>query len=463
MRIEKDYLGELKIDKNAYYGIHTKRAEENFKLNYKKVHPELINALALVKKAAAVTNNELGYLNNNKANAITAACDEIIEGKFSSQFIVDALQGGAGTSLNMNINEVITNRALEIMGFEKGSYEKLHPIEDVNLHQSTNDVYPTALKIAVIFLLRKLADSISNLQRELQNNEKEFSEYIKLARTELQDAVPLTLGSEFGAYSEAIARDRWRVFKSEERLRVVNIGGTAIGTGTAAPRKYIFLVIEKLREITGLGIARAENLIDATQNQDAFIEVSGILKAHSANLFKIANDLRLASSGPTAGLHEINLPLLQSGSSIMPAKFNPVIPEMIQQISIKCTANDFIITDAIKNSNFELAQFLPLAADSLIETLKLLTNADNLFTEKCIKGITPNKKQLDENVKKSFEIITLFIPYIGYEQAGQVVKQALKQNKTITEILKNENILPEEKISKILTPENILSLGFRDE
>ncbi len=462
MRIEKDYIGEAEIEDNAYYGINTFRAYNNFKINYRKVHPELIRALAIVKKAAALTNKDLNYLEEKKAFAIIQACDEIINGKFNAQFIVDALQGGAGTSFNMNMNEVIANRAIEILGYKKGNYNIVHPIEDVNLHQSTNDVFPTSVKIAAIYLLRDLADSITELQRELQKKEKEFFKYTKLGRTELQDAVPITLGSEFGAYSEAIARDRWRVFKSEERLRVVNIGGTAIGTGTAAPKKYIFLVIEKLREITGLGIARAENLIDATQNQDALIEVSGILKAHSSNLFKIANDLRLLSSGPTAGLAEINLPPMQSGSSIMPAKFNPVIPEFIQQISIKTIANDYIITDAVKNSNLELSQFLPLAADSLIETLKLLIAANKIFKEKCIKDITPNEHKLKENIENSFEIITLFIPYIGYDKAGEIVKKSLKQNKTVKDILIEEKILSPEKINEILSPENITALGYRD-
>ena len=461
MRIEEDYLGKLKIDEKAYYGIHTKRASENFKLNYRKVHPELIQALGMVKKAAVITNKELGFLQNEKADAIIQACEEIIEGKFNDQFIVDSLQGGAGTSFNMNMNEVIANRALEILGKEKGEYNIIHPIEDVNLHQSTNDVYPTAIKIAIIYLLRKLADAISTLQRSFQDKEKEFSDIIKLGRTELQDAVPLTVGREFSAYSEAIARDRWRVFKCEERLRVVNIGGTAIGTGATAPRKYIFMVIEKLREITSLGIARAENLIDATQNQDPFVEVSGILKAHSSNLFKIANDLRLLSSGPTAGLNELILPALQSGSSIMPAKFNPVIPEMVQQIAIKTIANDLIITEVVKNGNLELNQFLPLLADSLIETLKLLIQTNILFKEKCIDGIKVNKEKVNNYVINSYEIVTLFLPKLGYKKCSDIVKLSKEKNKSVIDTIKELNLLTEKEINEILSPENILSLGYK--
>ncbi|MDY0264291.1 MAG: lyase family protein, partial [Sulfurospirillum cavolei] len=301
-RIEHDLLGEREVPNEAYYGIHTLRASENFPLSHLGIDARFIQAFAQVKKACANANATLGFLDTPKAKAIMQACDEMIVGRWHNNIIVDALQGGAGTSLNMNINEVIANRALEIMGHTKGSYEIIHPLDHVNLHQSTNDVYPTALKVASMSLLQELGDEIAKLQGAFQDKEKAFSTVLKMARTELQDAVPMSLGAGFGAYAEAIARDRWRVFKSIERLKNVNLGGTAIGTGIGAPKKYLFLVVECLKEVSDLPIARSENLIDATQNCDMFVEVSGILKAHATNLFKIASDLRLLASGPRAGL-----------------------------------------------------------------------------------------------------------------------------------------------------------------
>lgn len=343
-RKELDWLGTKEIPDDAYYGIQTARAKDNFPLSGLKVHRELIRALAMVKKAAAETNRELGLLEQEKASAIIQAAEEIISGQWQEQFIVDALQGGAGTSTNMNMNEVLANRALEILGRAKGDYEYIHPLNDVNMSQSTNDVYPTALKIAAVNLLMPLNYGLAALQEALQLKEEEFAGVVKMGRTQLQDAVPITLGQEFSAYAQAISRDRWRIYKVEERLRQVNLGGTAIGTGLNAERKYIFMVNEKLRALTGLGIARAENMIDVTQNMDCFVEVSGLLKAAAVNLCKIANDLRLLSSGPKTGLGEINLPQLQSGSSIMPGKVNPVIPEAVNMAAYQVMSNDLAIT-----------------------------------------------------------------------------------------------------------------------
>ncbi|MBT8764116.1 aspartate ammonia-lyase [Desulfohalobiaceae bacterium Ax17] len=461
IRIEHDLLGEKKIPRDAYFGIHSLRAKENFPLSGLNVHPELIRAMGLVKQACARANLELGYLKPETGEAIISACEDVCSGKLNEEIVVDALQGGAGTSTNMNINEVIANRAIEILEGEKGDYKLVHPINQVNLHQSTNDVYPTAIKIAAISLLRDLEKKIAKLQAALQDKENEFRDVIKIGRTELQDAVPMTLGAEFSAFSEAIARDRWRVFKCEERLRVVNIGGTAIGTGLTAPRKYIFLVIEKLREQTGFGLARAENMVDATQNMDAFVEVSGILKAHAVNLFKISSDLRLMSSGPLAGLREIKQPEVQAGSSIMPGKVNPVICEAVGQVAIKVMANDFIVTQVCQNGQFELNPFLPLLAHALLESLSLLIQANKIFREKCIQGISANKEICAHYAHHSPGLITALLPYIGYEQATSVAKEAQKTGKSVLEIVREKNLIPKDQLEYILSPEAMTALGYR--
>jgi len=357
-REEKDFLGTTKIPQEAYWGIHTYRAVENFGVSGYKTHSKFIKAFGYVKLACALVNKDLNKWEVSKSKAIIEACEELIQGKFYDQIVVDLIQGGAGTSLNMNINEVIANRALEILGKNKGEYEFVDPIEDINLYQSTNDVYPTALKIACILLLRKLEKEVIALQESFQEKEKEFADIVKVARTQLMDAVLITLGKEFSAYAEAVSRDRWRIYKCEERLRVVNIGGTAVGTGLSAPRKYIFAVVDKLRDLTGIGLARAENLVENTQNLDVFAEVSGILKAHATSLIKISNDLRLMNSGPAAGLGEIKLPPVQTGSSIIPGKVNPVIPEMVAQVGMKVLGNDVIINQCVAGGQFELNQNL---------------------------------------------------------------------------------------------------------
>ncbi len=384
-RIEHDFLGSLEIPADAYWGIHTQRAITNFPISSLKVNDALIKSLALTKKACCLANLETGHLAAEKGKAIIAACDEIAAGALSDQFPVDALQGGAGTSTNMNVNEVIANRAIEFLGGQKGNYSLLHPLEDVNLHQSTNDVYPTALKVAAIYRLRDLSSAIAGLQGSFQEKEKEFAAIVKLGRTELQEAVPITLGAEFSAFAEAFSRDRWRTFKCEERLRVVNLGGTAVGTGLAAPRNYIFLVIEKLREVTGLGLSRGENILGETANADSFVEVSGILKAHAVNLIKISNDLRLMNL-----LGEIRLPQLQAGSSIMPGKVNPVLTEAAIQTGIKVIANDGIITETAARGTLQINEFLPLLAHSLLESLDLLININRLLTRMCAE-LRPTK------------------------------------------------------------------------
>ena len=455
-RREKDFLGEKEVPGEAYWGIHTQRALENFPFSGSRVNPSLIRSLATVKKACGLANLELGYLDERKGKAILAACEEVIEGKFYDQFPVDALQGGAGTSSNMNMNEVVANRAVELLGGKRGDHSMVHPIEDVNLHQSTNDVYPTAVKVSAILLLRELSQTIARVQGSFQRKEKEFARIVKVAKTELQEAVPITLGAEFSAFGEAMARDRWRTFKCEERLRVVNLGGTAVGTGLNAPRSYIFLVVEKLREVTGLGLSRGENLLDATANTDPFVEVSGILKAHASSLCKIANDLRL--------LHlfgEIELPKLQPGSSIMPGKVNPVVLEAVMQVALRVMANDFLIAEACSRSTLQINEFLPLLANSLLESLDLLIRTDEVLARHA-DGITANETRCRESFDRSPMIVTAFLPHIGYDRASELL-QAFRASgrKNVREFLQEK--LGMEMVERALSPERLISLGYRED
>ncbi len=351
------------------------------------------------------------------------------------------------------MNEVLANRALEILGYEKGRYDVIHPLNDVNRHQSTNDVYPTALKVAAIWLLKELSDSCANLQAALQQKEQEFADVIKIGRTELQDAVPIMLGQEFGAYAQAIARDRWRIYKVEERLRQVNLGGTAVGTGLNADRKYIFLVNEKLREAAKIGIARAEDMVDATQNADVFVEVSGLIKALAVNLAKISQDLRLLSSGPRCGFGEINLPDLQAGSSIMPGKVNPIIPEAVNQVAFQVMSGDLAITLAAQAGQLELNAFLPLISHHLLGNLSLLIRTVTLFSEKCILGITANRDRCRELLERSLAVATVLVPIIGYDAASIIAHQANAQNRTIVEVAREGGLLSEEVLMLLLHPE----------
>ena len=459
-RLEKDHIGAMKIPENKYYGINTGRAQENFNLGSKNVNLKLIYEIALIKKAAARVNLGLKQLTEDKANSIIQASEEVIAGKFDHEFIVSAFQGGAGTSTNMNVNEVITNRAIEILGGTKGDYEVVHPLNDVNRSQSTNDVYPTALRIAAIHLLRKLSYSLAELQEALQGKENEFSDVIKLGRTELMDALPMMLGQEFGAYAKAIERDRWRVYKVEERLRQINLGGTAIGTGVNASHKYIFMITDAIQELTGLGLARSDYPMDITQNNDVFVEVSGLLKACSTNLLKISNDLRLLASGPRGGFGEIELPQVQAGSTIMPGKVNPVIPEMIGQVAMRVMANDYAITMAASSGQLELNAFMPLIAECLLESLELLNNGVRIFREKCIEGIKPNKERCQETLEKSAVLATALVHYIGYDQAAHLAIKALSGDKTIREVLREENTFSDARIAEILNPFEVTKPGI---
>ncbi|MDR2393522.1 MAG: aspartate ammonia-lyase [Treponema sp.] len=435
MRVEKDFLGEMALPDEALYGIQTLRAKDNFALEYKKTHPQLIRAMILVKKAAALTYGSLEP-NPEQAKpyrAIVSACDRLLAGEEADMFILDALQGGAGTSTNMNVNEVIANLALRILGEVPGTYEVVHPLDQVNRGQSTNDVYPTALRIAAITLLRDLSGSCAKLQEALQKKELEFEGIKKLGRTELMDAVPVTLGSEFGAYAQAIARDRWRLYKIEERLRQINLGGTAVGlsldrTGKVGEtmkleRKYRFTVLETLRELTGIGLAAAEYPMDITQNQDVFVEVSGLLKALAVNMMKIAGDLRLMNSGPRGGLGEIKLAPLQMGSTIMPGKVNPVIPEMIIQSAIRVQANDYAITVAASQGEFELNPFLPLIADALLESLSLLNRGVFLFRTKCVELLAPDPERCTAHLHASYAFAAAWVPHLGYDKVSAIIAE----------------------------------------
>jgi aspartate ammonia-lyase len=458
-RTEKDLLGTMDIPADALYGIHTARAIKNFPLSGRKINNALIKAYAQVKLACAMTNHELKYIDSAKFAVIEQACREMANGELDEHVVVDALQGGAGTSTNMNVNEVIANRAILLLGGTPGEYEKVHPIDDINLHQSTNDTYPTALKVASITRLKELEISLIKLLESFQKKEKEFAQIVKVGRTQMQDAVLTTLGKEMGAYAEAIGRDRWRIFKCEERLRVINLGGTAIGTGVTAPRQYIFKATENLKKLTGMGLARAENLIEATQNNDEFVEVSGILNASAANLMKIAGDLRFLSSGPDAGIGEINLPARQAGSSLMPGKVNPVIPEAVTQVAMTVISNNNTISNAVGMGNLELNPFLPIVADKLLESLQLLTDVSAIFADLCIDGITVNKENCEKNLRNSTAAVTVLIGKIGYEKAQKIVQLSIEENKTVKDIAVREKYLTDDEFESLITPEAVNKLG----
>jgi aspartate ammonia-lyase len=458
-RTETDLLGERDVPANALYGIYTVRALENFPLARRTVHPALVHAYGAVKLACTRTNRELGVWDAATADAIERACRELHEGLLDQHIVVDALQGGAGTSTNMNVNEVLANRALQVLSRPLGDYATISPLDDINRHQSTNDTHPTALRVAAITLLHGLAREVVALQEAFQQKEKQFAHVVKVGRTQLQDAVLTTLGREMGAYAEAFSRDRWRVYKCEERLRVVNLGGTAIGTGLGAPRQYIFRVVEHLREITGFGLARAENLVEATQNADVFVEISGILKACASNLLKVATDLRLMVSGPEAGLGEIRLPARQAGSSIMPGKVNPVIPEAVSQTALAVMAHDQAITTACSLGNLELNAFLPLVADALLTSLDLLTNACSIFRRLCVEGIEADEARCRAHVESSTATVTALVGRLGYETAQEVASAAQRDKKTIRQVVLERKLLTAEEFDLLIGPEATNRLG----
>ncbi|HOZ48440.1 MAG TPA: aspartate ammonia-lyase [Candidatus Hydrogenedentes bacterium] len=461
VRTEHDLLGEKSVPRDALYGVHTVRAIENFPLTGRPVHPQLVAAFGNVKLACAQTNRALGVWEDDsgKADAIVRACQEMAEGLLTDHVVVDGLQGGAGTSTNMNVNEVLANRALAILGEPAGRYARVSPLDDINRHQSTNDTFPTAIKLAAIRLLHTLEERLVGLQEAFQAKEKQFAHIVKVGRTQLQDAVLTTLGREMGAYAEAFNRDRWRVYKCEERLRVVNLGGTAIGTGLTAPRQFIFRVVDALREGTGIGFARAENLVESTQNADAFVEVSGILKACAVNLLKVSSDLRLLSSGPEAGLGEIRLPERQAGSSVMPGKVNPVIPEAVSQAAMMVMAYDAAVATACAAGNLELNPFLPLVAACLLDSCDLLARACDLLRRHCIEGIEADEARCQRHVEGSTAAVTALLPVLGYENATDVARRAVETGESIREILVREGMMSAEAFDAIISPEAVCRLG----
>ncbi len=459
-REESDTLGKKNIPASALWGIHTARAVENFPLAGRPVDPHLIRAYALVKKACAKTNYELNYLDGRRAEAIRNACDRILSHELDEEFPVDALQGGAGTSLNMNINEVIANQANLFLGRRPGDYgdDGVDPLAHVNLHQSTNDTFPSALKICLIELIRKLAGTTEALQGAFQEKEKAFAHIVTTGRTEWQAAVPMTLGTIFSSYSEAFGRDRWRTFKCEERLRVVNIGGTAVGTGLTAPKRYIFRVIENLRELTGYGLARAENLVDQTANSDSLVEVAGIITAHAVNLQKAARDLRFLSF-----TGEIKLPAVQVGSSIMPGKVNPVIPEAVIQAAMKAKADMALIAEASAGGTLQINEFLPLIADTFIEALKLLRNADIMLRSHIVL-IDASPEVCGDLLDREPMVLTALIPHIGYTETAKLVTEYISTPKEERPFLRVflEQKLDGSIIEKSFSPAALSALGYQD-
>lgn len=458
-RIEHDALGSREIPAEVHWGIHTARAIENFPLAGRPVHPELVRAMLAVKAACASTNRRIGALEPAVADAIVAACDDVATGPLFAEIVVDALQGGAGTSLNLNVDEVVANRAEERLGGRRGSYARVDPLGHVNLHQSTNDTVPTAIRIAAIRLLHRLETAIAELQTAFQAKEQAFAGVVKMGRTELQDACPVTWGQVISAWAEALARDRWRVFKCEERLRVVNLGGTAIGTGLAAPRDYVFQVVDELRRVTGLGLARAENPVEATQNADAFVEVSGILKAHATNLFKISSDLRLLSSGPEAGLGEIRLPAVQAGSSLMPGKVNPVICEAVGQVAMRVIGDDAMITLAAQNGQLELNAFLPLLADALLDQLSLLERACRMFRTRCVDGLEIDVERCRAHVLGTRAVVTALVPHLGYARAAEVAAEAQASGRSPVEVVLARGLLDAATLDRLLSGEALTAIG----
>ena len=456
-RVEHDFLGEANIPDSAYYGIQSLRGRDNFEITGRKLSefPLFIIALAYTKKAAAMANNVLGVLDKERSDVIVKACDDIIAGKYHDQFIVDMMQGGAGTSTNMNANEVIANIALEYAGRKKGDYEYIHPNNHVNLSQSTNDVYPTSIRIATYFMTEELLKSIQGFIDALKGKENEFDDVLKMGRTQLQDAVPMTLGQEFGAYAVTISEDMDRITYVMRLISEINMGATAIGTQINTPDTYSEVVSEILRNETKLPLVAAENLVEATQDTGVFIHISGVFKRYAVKISKICNDLRLLSSGPRAGLNEINLPPMQPGSSIMPGKVNPVIPEVVNQVAFQVIGNDLTITMACEAGQLELNVMEPVIAFRLFDTISILKNATDTLTEKCIKGITANRDVCMGYVENSIGLCTVLVPIIGYEASSSIAKEALKTNNSVYNLVLEKGLLSKEQLDVVLKPENM--------
>ncbi|HON18112.1 MAG TPA: aspartate ammonia-lyase [Salinivirgaceae bacterium] len=457
-RIENDLLGDREVPDYAYYGVQTLRALENFNISGVSLqfYPTLIQSLAIVKMAAAKANADLGLLPQNIADAICYACDEIMKGKFHRHFVVDMIQGGAGTSTNMNANEVIANRALELLGYSKGEYQYCSPNDHVNLSQSTNDAYPTAVKIALLYTNIHFIEVLKDLIDAFNRKAEEFKDIIKMGRTQLQDAVPMTLGQAFEAYSVTLGEEVERLETNVKLFTEINMGATAIGTGINADPDYAPLVVEHLRKITGFDLKLSPNLIEATQDTGAFVMYSSAIKRLAVKLSKICNDLRLLSSGPRAGLGEINLPPMQPGSSIMPGKVNPVIPEVVNQIAFKVIGNDLTVTMASEAGQLELNVMEPIIVQSLLENIEMLKNGMETLRYRCIEGITANVDRCRQMVHNSIGLVTALNPYIGYKAATKLAKQALEENRSVYELVLENGLMSKEELDEALKPENMI-------
>ncbi|MCU0332092.1 MAG: aspartate ammonia-lyase [Ignavibacteriaceae bacterium] len=457
-RSEHDLLGDREVPHEFYYGIQTLRAIENFSISGVTLnfHPVIIQALAMVKMAAAKANYELGLLSKEICDAIVQACTEIINGKLHTHFVVDMIQGGAGTSTNMNANEVIANRALELLGYEKGEYQFCHPNNHVNLSQSTNDAYPTSVKIALILSNQTLIEVLKELIQSFHNKAKEFSHIIKMGRTQLQDAVPMTLGQEFEAYAVTLGEEVQRLEQNVKLFLEVNMGATAIGTGINSHPDYSAKCVAHLREVTKLDIVLAENLVEATQDTGSFVMYSSAVKRLAVKLSKICNDLRLLSSGPRTGINEINLPPMQPGSSIMPGKVNPVIPEVMNQIAFKVIGNDLTVTLAAEAGQLQLNVFEPVIVESLFESIEMLKNGMMTLKQKCVDGITANEERCRSLVENSIGLVTALNPVLGYEKSTQLAKEALDKNRGVYELVLEKKLLSKEELDELLKPENMI-------
>lgn len=449
MRMESDSIGTMRVPQEAYYGVQALRAKQNFAITGQGLNPVFIQNLAKVKKASAITNRNAFCLPVEEAEAIIRACDEIIKGRFSDEFIVDAIQGGAGTSANMNMNEVIANRANEWLGGRKGNYSRIHPNDHVNMSQSTNDVIPTAGKLTVLDLLKPLMAELERLGTELFVKSVEFEDVLKMGRTQLQDAVPMTLGQNFHAYGVMVKRDRKRIADTAKEMYSVNLGATAIGSGINATEGYLANVVPNLAKITGYPLIQAEDLFDATENMDGFVAVSGAVKTCAVNLSKMCNDLRLLSSGPRTGFGEIHLPAKQNGSSIMPGKVNPVIPEVVNQVAFHIIGHDTTITMAAEAGQMELNAFEPVIFYNLFESITMLKEAAATLCDNCICGITADRERCRELLESSVGIVTALSPYIGYMESARIAKTALKTGKKIRDIVLQEQLLSEEQLDQI--------------
>ncbi len=459
-RVETDSIGTKDVPEDVYYGVQSLRAAENFHITGLSMHPEIISSLAYIKKAAAVTNSEIGILNEKKAEAIIRVCDEILTGKFREDFIVDPIQGGAGTSLNMNANEVIANRAIELLGGKKGDYTIVNPNDDVNCGQSTNDVIPTAGKMTALHLLKNLKAELLRLHKALCEKGDEFNHIIKMGRTQMQDAVPIRLGQEFRAYSAAIMRDICRMDRAMEEMCTLNMGGTAVGTGINADEEYLRRIVPNLVSISGMKFIQAPDLIDATQNLDPFVAVSGAVKACAVTLSKIANDLRLMSSGPRAGFNEINLPAKQNGSSIMPGKVNPVIPEVVNQVAFNIIGNDVTITMAAEAGQLELNAFEPIIFYCMFQSIDTLAYGVRTFVDNCVTGISANETRCRYLVENSVGIITAICPHVGYQKAADIAKKAMRTGESVRSLILQEGLLKEEELDLILEPVHMTEPGI---